>query len=385
MNKIRDFCIIKKISANRRREKGEIAVLRRIRRKIYRKIRFKTWYRKCRHYNLKHGQIDSIIAKYKSPEELEDKKYLRCLRRDMTRCLMKYGAYYDEYFQYGFEGKDDEYRSSFITEGIRMSFYPRMNDPRNTNMLENKYLTYKKFREFFKRDMLCIRKDKEPGEKALEELGGFTDKHREYIVKPIYAAFGKGVYLDKIENYASLEEAFAEYSSAGAVLEELIEQGEEMAVIHPQSVNTLRIPTAVIKDGEGAEQVVLFNPTLRVGQHDSVVDNFSAGGISALIDPESGRVFTHGADKKGHSFRQHPDTGVSFEGFQIPAWDEAVSIVKRAAMMVPGNHYCGWDLAYTAKQGWCMVEANCTAQMGGMQLVTKTGRRWELEALIAKM
>ena len=32
-----------------------------------------------------------------------------------------------------------------------------------------------------------------------------------------------------------------------------------------------------------------------------------------------------------------------------------------------------------------MVEANCTAQMGGMQLVTKTGRKAELEALIAKM
>lgn len=362
-----------------------MSVLRNFRRKIYKKIRFKTWYRKCRHYNLKHGQIDEIIAKYKSPEEMQNKKYLRSLRRDMTRSLMKYGSYYDEYFQFGFEGKDEQYRESFITEGIRMSFYPRMNDPKNTNMLENKYLTYKKFGDFFKRDMICIRKNREMSEQALEELRDFSQKHATYMVKPIYAAFGKGVHVDKIDNYASIEEAFQSYSAAGAVLEELIEQGEAMAVIHPQSVNTLRIPTVVIKNEQGEDCVRLFHPTLRVGQHDSVVDNFSAGGISALIDPDTGKIFTDGADKKGHCFRFHPDTGVEFKGFQIPRWQEAVDMVKQAAMMVPGNHYCGWDLAYSGKRGWCMVEANCTAQMGGMQLVTKTGRRWELEELIAKM
>lgn len=360
-------------------------MLRKIRRKIYRKIRFKTWYRKANYYHRKRDKIDEYIEKFKSPEELRDKRYVHALRRDMIHCLMKYGSYYDEYFLFGFEGENDEYRASFVTEGIRMSFYPRMNDPRNTNMLENKYLTYKKFRDMFKRDILCIRKDSEMTGEALEKLRDFTEKHREYIVKPIYAAFGKGVHLDSMANHESTEAAFAQYAQSGAVIEELIVQGAEMAVIHPQSVNTLRIPTAVIKGENEAPEVRLFNPTLRVGQHESVIDNFSAGGISALIDPETGRIFTDGADKKGNRFETHPDTGVRFKGFQIPAWEEAVSMVKTAAMMVPGNHYCGWDLAYSEDKGWCMVEANCTAQMGGMQLVTKTGRRWELEELIAKM
>lgn len=73
------------------------------------------------------------------------------------------------------------------------------------------------------------------------------------------------------------------------------------------------------------------------------------------------------------------------KGFQIPKWDEAVSMVKEAAMMIPDNHYCGWDLAYSRDHGWCMVEANCTAQMGAMQMVTKTGRKYELEELIKQM
>lgn len=360
-------------------------MLRKLRRKIYRKIRFKTWYRKCNHYHRKRGEIYDIIAEYKGREALEDRAYVRRLKRDMIHCLMKYGSYYSEYFQFGFEGKDEDYRSSFITEGIRMSFYPRMNDPKNTNMLENKYLTYKKFRDFFKRDMLYIGKNKEATEAELQQLRAFSEIHKKYIVKPAYAAFGKGVHMDSLDAYPSVGEAFEAYAQHGSVLEELIEQGEEMALIHPQSVNTLRIPTAVIKGEDGQPQVRLFNPTIRVGQKDSVIDNFSAGGISALIDPDTGLIFSDGADKKGRTYKLHPDTGVAFKGFRIPHWDEAVSMVSQAAMMVPGNHYCGWDLAYTARRGWCMVEANCTAQMGGMQMVTKTGRRWELEELISKM
>ena len=158
------------------------------------------------------------------------------------------------------------------------------------------------------------------------------------------------------------------------------EQGEALARIHPQSVNTLRIPTVVLADGE----VRLFHPTLRVGRGEGIIDNFSAGGISALIDPETGCICSDGADKKGRRYAAHPDTGVRFNGYRLPEWDKAVAMVTTAAHMVPGNHYCGWDLAYST-HGWCMVEANCTAQMGGMQIITQTGRKAELEALIAQM
>lgn len=353
--------------------------------KIYREIRFKTWYRKMYHYHSKRHKLDEIIRAHKSPEELSDKRYYRVLRRDMIHCLMKYGAYYEEYFSFGFEGTDDAYRSSFITEGIRMSFYPRMNSAKNTDSIENKYRCYKRFKDYYKRDIICIRKRDEESGAAVAELSAFGAKHEKYVVKPIYAAFGKGVHIEALSDYESPLAAYRAYHEQGAVLEEVIEQGAAMAAIHPQSVNTLRIPTVVIKGTDGKPEVRLFNPTLRVGRNGSVVDNFSAGGITALIDPESGKLYTDGVDKKGNSFECHPDTGVRFKGYQIPEWNEAVEIVTEAALSVEGNHYCGWDLAYTARCGWCMVEANSTAQMVGMQIVTKTGRKAELEALIANM
>lgn len=359
-------------------------MLKKLRRKIYRKIRFKNWYRKAYYYHRKRGKQEEYIALFKGEDALSDRCAVRTLKRDMISSLFKYGAYYDEYFLFGYEGRDEAYRSSFITEGIRLSYYPRMNLAKNTETFENKYLAYKKFGDLYKRDMLRIKKNRdeniEPTAEELQQLESFVNAHPQYIVKPIYAAFGKGVHKDSLENHESLEQAYEEYAQSGAVLEELICQAGDMARLHPSSVNTLRIPTVVLRDGE----VRLFHPTLRVGKGGSVVDNFSAGGISALIDPDTGIICSDGADKKGARYVEHPDTHVKFKGFQIPEWDKVVEMVKAAALVVEGNHYCGWDLAYSDK-GWCMVEANSTAQMGGMQIITREGRKAELEQLISLM
>ena len=227
-------------------------MLKKLRRKVYRKIRFQTWYRKAYYYHRKRRDLDKTIAQYRGVDVLSDKKRLYRLRRDMIRSLFRYGSYYNEYFLFGYEGKDADYRDSFITEGVRMSYYPRMNDPKNTNLLENKYLTYQKFRDFYGRDVLRIKKGAQPTPAALEALRDFTQAHPDYIVKPIYAAFGKGVHTESIRDYPYLEAAHAAYSAHGAILEQIIEQGEALSRIHPQSVNTLRIPTVVLADGGAA-------------------------------------------------------------------------------------------------------------------------------------
>ena len=360
-------------------------MFRKQRRKVYRRIRFQTWYRKACYYHRKRDKLDDYIAKFCGEDALKDERRRARLRRDMKYCLLKYGSYYDEYFLFGFEGQDEKYRSSFITEGIRMSYYPRMNSPKNTNMLENKYSTYRKFRDMFKRDMICIRAHDPITPESAKAFRDFISKHESYVVKPTYASMGHGVRIESILNYPTQESAWNAYHAAGVVLEEIIRQDDRMAVLHPQSVNTLRIPTVVIKNARGDDEVRLYNPTLRVGQHGSVIDNTSAGGISVIIDPETGVLSTDGADKRGQHYETHPDTGVRFRGFQIPDWADAVEMVKKAALMVPGNRYCGWDLALYEGRGWCMVEANCTAQMSGMQFVPRIGRKNELEALISKM
>ena len=102
-------------------ERSVIPVLKKLRRKVYRKIRFQTWYRKAYYYHRKRRDLDKTIAQYRGVDVLSDKKRLYHLRRDMIRSLFRYGSYYNEYFLFGYEGKDAAYRDGFITEGVRMS------------------------------------------------------------------------------------------------------------------------------------------------------------------------------------------------------------------------------------------------------------------------
>ena len=356
-------------------------MLKKLRRKVYRKIRFQTWYRKAYYYHRKRRDLDKTIAQYRGVDVLSDKKCLYRLRRDMIRSLFRYGSYYNEYFLFGYEGKDAAYRDGFITEGIRMSYYPRMNDPKNTNMLENKYLTYQKFRDFYGRDVLRIKKGAQPTPAALEALRDFTQAHPRLHRQARLRSLRQG-RAHRVDPRTTPTPR--PHTPPTARTARSLRRSSSRGRSWRASIRSRSTRCASRRSSWQTASVRLFHPTLRVGRGDGIIDNFSAGGISALIDPETGCICSDGADKKGRRYAAHPDTGVRFNGYRLPEWDKAVAMVTTAAHMVPGNHYCGWDLAYST-HGWCMVEANCTAQMGGMQIITQTGRKAELEALIAQM
>ena len=84
-------------------------MFREYRRKWVRKNRFRPWYRKCRHYLSKRGEIGRTIKTFCG--DLGPLKQLR-LRTDMIWSLFCYGAYFSEYFLFGFEGKPRAYRNS---------------------------------------------------------------------------------------------------------------------------------------------------------------------------------------------------------------------------------------------------------------------------------
>lgn len=69
--------------------------------------------------------------------------------------------------------------------------------------------------------------------------------------------------------------------------------------------------------------------------------------------------------------------------FKLPRWDEAVSLVKEAAQVVPDNRYCSWDLALTEK-GWVVVEVNARGQFI-WQYATKIGFRDEINKMLKEL
>jgi len=323
------------------------------------------------YYNKGLSLIDKNINTFNGSVSEKKRKYYIV---DMVYSLHRFGCMFDEYFAFRFEFLNTAGRESFITDKIRWDYYDRMNKRENYSLFNDKWKTYELFREFYKRNVIEISCDDD-----IKTFSDFFNQNDKMMVKPKSGSGGRGIFLLKKEDYSSIEEAFAAIRAVGdAVVEELIVQAPEMAALNPGSVNTIRVPT--VKTCEG---VVIFHPFLRCGCGDSVVDNATSGGILAEIDPETGIVITKGANERGDFFIRHPATGTVFLGFQIPHWEEAVSLVNRLALVVPSNHYIGWDLALT-NDGWVMVEGNPRGQFVS-QYASQTGIRKELEYYISKM
>ena len=158
------------------------------------------------------------------------------------------------------------------------------------------------------------------------------------------------------------------------MIEELIIQSSTLADFHPNSVNTLRIPTFRFNDNE----TLIFHPFLRIGQKGNIVDNAGAGGIMGLVDIKTGCVFA-ASDERCNCYTKHPDTNLDIVGFRIPMWEEALVFVKKLADVIPNVRYVGWDIALTEK-GWVLIEGNEKGQFL-WQIPTKEGFRDEFEAI----
>ena len=314
--------------------------------------------------------INQVINKFRpNVQMIEREQYII----DMVYSLHRFGCMFDEYFLMDFEKLNTKGRDSFVTDKNRWDYYNKLNTPGGRAIFNDKFKTYQLFKEYYKRELLRI-----SDEKDFPLFTEFRKKHQTFIVKPILGSGGRGVYIER-ESDDEDSVVFERILKCGTVLiEQLIKQAKEMEVLHPCSLNTMRIPT--IRTSKG---VTIFHPFLRIGVGNSEVDNAASGGIFALVDPDSGIVTQYGITENGDQYLKHPDSGIIIPGFVIPKWKEAVSFVGQLSQVVPENHYVGWDCALTEKE-WIMVEGNAQGQFV-TQYATKQGIRYELEELLKEI
>lgn len=293
------------------------------------------------------------------------------LFKDLKRAYFDYGWEPYEYFQFEFFNKSvDEIKSYIPTkEHIKMVYF--FNTEEDIKFLQNKYKTYTRYKDFFKRQVAYITK------RNADVLTSMLKSHDRLILKPVDGTFGEGVRVinckDYVDNHFLL---FQEYPSGDFLVEELIDQLDDLARLHPASVNTIRIYSICY-----GSEVVVFHPWLRIGKGGSVIDNASAGGIGAALDFNTGEIISAG-DKFGHRYETHPDTNIQLIGFKVPQWENLIYTVKRLALVNNNLHYVGWDMALS-KDGWVLVEGNPRAQIG-FQIMEKRGFRADLNSFLDK-
>lgn len=292
------------------------------------------------------------------------------LLRDIKYCRVRYSMSPAEYFLFRFPDRTPAQRELYVSHVERRKLTNALNSTNEAwKILKDKYASYETFREFYGRDAICVGGEK-AGTDGSDAFYGFVKKHSRFIVKPLDATRGEGIYIADLTG-KDPEEFFREkLAGKKSCVEELIRQAPEMGHFHPESVNTVRIVTWL--DGDDAEIVFAL---VRMGCGGSVVDNAGAGGIIAAVDADTGVVRSAGLRESGSAvYETHPDTGAQIRGTRIPMWEELREIAARAAKTLPEQRWIGWDFALS-KDGWVIVEANQSPSFVGIQMCMDRGVR----------
>ena len=298
------------------------------------------------------------------------------IRNELLFYRIGYGFHPEEYVCYELEGKTLEERKGFISSGECVLDVLRMNDFRDSQILNNKGLSYKSFKKYYKRDAIYIIRVND-----YDAFLDFVHRHPVFVKKNVYEAMGRSVELIDIRTCGMSEKEYFEslLRISPHLLEERVIQSEVMARLHPASVNTVRCIT--FNTRHGIKDPYYF---MKIGQAGTFVDNGGAGGILVGIDNDTGRLNTDGYDELNRKYTFHPDSQIPFIGYQLPEWEQMKAICKEISAQLPGVKYIGWDMAHT-DDGWVIIEGNGASQMIGPQTVFKRGCKAEVEALMADM
>ena len=298
------------------------------------------------------------------------------VRKNIRQAWVRYHWNESEFFYFDYENSNKEKRKSFVPEYEKNIFCDKANDNTSDLVFHDKWLTYLKFKEYFKRDAIFIY-DKDS--LLSNEATAFFQKHPKFILKPIHAATGRGVQIISINDLNKVDKVLLPIIEKvkACIAEELIVQDSAFALLHPYSVNTIRVPSFRFSEND----TLIFHPFLRVGQGGNIIDNAGAGGIMGLIDVNTGIVYAASDECQGY-YEKHPDTGKDIVGFKVPQWEDAKSLIKNVAEVLPEVRYVGWDIALTNK-GWVLIEGNEKGQFL-WQIPRKEGFREEFECICRK-
>jgi len=298
----------------------------------------------------------------------------------------QYGIGTTEEFYNGLLGATDEKKRQYLTFRGRFDYIDHLNKKEDLHLLSNKWHAYQLLKDAYKREVLLLE-----DEQDFPAFEAFCHRHPTFVVKPV--GLGQSIGVRKVDVgeapnlhtlfkqlFAEIELENSHYNCGfhkGVIVEELIKQGEEMAKYHPASINSVRITTINMGDGD----VRMWYPVVRIGVGGNFLCSGAAGSFVAGINMCTGITETPGVDELGKITDVHPDTHYSIKGIRIPHWrqlcDKAIELAER----LPTLRYIGWDFVYDKDGEWIVMEGNENAEILS-QFVYHRGEREEFEQFI---
>lgn len=266
---------------------------------------------------------------------------------DILWCAARYGAGYYDYVMFGFYDMNGKQRDTYLTRVRNKKVCELMNQPGYGDEFDDKLRFNVRFADFLGRRTLNA------AAATPDELSAFLQGLDCFFAKPSRGTCGNGIEKLRTADWPDAEKLLAYLKEKGLdVLEEPLAQHPDMAKLHPQSVNTMRIVTDRVGDTVHIAYIVV-----KIGRGDGFCDNSGQGGVICRVDEKTGRICSVATDDYFNIYETHPDTGIRFEGYQLPMVQEAVDFARKAALVVPQICHVGWDVAITP-DGPVLIEGN---------------------------
>lgn len=318
---------------------------------------------------------------------------------DQVKFILKYGFINNEYYTYGLDVRGGEIKQfDFVPERINI----------DNLLIQNRNYLSKESRAFSYYNHLCLLRDKWVFSKIMEGVGLPVPKsigviiNKQFIkngyyeaedlselcntdcnvlLKPVSGNSGKGIIhliiksgrvfiKDKNVLIEDLKRILCD--DVYIVQEFITNQHSAMNALFSGAVNTLRV--TMVRTDKGIE---LMGVMCLMGAHYAEYSNWHYGGVCINVKQDGC------LDKYGFSFSDkrivcHPDSGVVFDGYQIPYYESAIKMAKKATTLFYGIKAIGWDLAIT-ENGPVFIEGNDGWGIQAHQMVEHRGWKQQYE------
>lgn len=329
------------------------------------------------------GSIKMLIPRFQSMSLKRMKMYIDEINKnfgknkvltalDMCNCLVRYGTGYLDYTVFGFANIHGKARKTFMTNSMNRKVSLQTNNHDYSHILKDKVEFHEKLGEFTGRGFLNLNKAN------AEDFKNFCDGKEKVFIKNPVSFGGQGVKCFRINEIEDFDKLYNELKAEGFVLvEEEIRQHKVLNELCPSCINSMRVVTL---RGADNKFYVLYS-LLRIGSGAKDVDNITSGGMYLLLDDNGKSISKAFCDKTALYYEVHPMTKVSLTDFQVPLFNEAIEMCKKAAATVPEIGYVGWDVAIT-ENGPVLIEGNV---LPGYDMAQNTNLSGKKEGILPKV
>jgi hypothetical protein len=224
-----------------------------------------------------------------------------------------------------------------------------MNPPASRVILDDKREFYKHYKEYFVHRVFSFKEL----EKNINDVDVLFESNK-LVFKVSDGKCGRSVKIIDASEIGKYELFPFMRKHGFDMVETFIQQHEDMNILSPSAVNTVRIFTQINEKNE--VEILGCRQRISINCH---IDNMAAGNIAASIDDITGVINGPGyySDITLKPEYTHPVSGLSILGFQVPFWKECIELAKGAALKHTQNRSIGWDIVVT-KNGPGLIEGN---------------------------